>query len=263
MINIFIGAILLAFPTGMRSYASVAQEPSPHGTGPQADRYDSFREANNLVRLSDYPKAITHYRNLAAAGEESGSLYWNWAQVALAQGRVGEALWAYLRARELEPGDRAISREIERLRESINLDAAELTPEPLAVLAISSRRFHFDIFASLLLALSVLAHLTSRLRGGAIGVRVGVAAFMAGTLLTAWVLVGALADPTGVVVRRGAPLVDAATASAETLGELREGEVVPILQESGSYLLVEDSSGARGWAHLEDVRRLDRSLPAS
>ena len=41
------------------------------------------------------------------------------------------------------------------------------------------------------------------------------------------------------------------------MGTLREGEVVPVLEASGDYLRVEDSSGARGWALAADVRRLD------
>ena len=65
-----------------------------------------------------------------------------------------------------------------------------------------------------------------------------------------------LAWPTGAVVRRGAPLLDAASPTAEALGTLREGEVVPILETSGDYLRVEDSSGARGWALTRDVRRI-------
>jgi tetratricopeptide (TPR) repeat protein len=245
MINIVMWAILLTSPVCISAFDA---------------SYDAFQTANNLARLADYPKAITNYRNMAAMGQESGSLYWNWAQAALAQGRSGEALWAYLRAMELEPNDRAIAREIERLREAINLDSAELTPDPLAVLARNTRRFRFDILSSLLLTISVLTHLIARLRKTVILARVSGVTFMVGALLTTLIFVGALADPTGVVVRRGASLVDAASQSADTLGALREGEVVPILQESGSYLLVEDASGARGWTHIEDVRRLDRPL---
>jgi len=65
---------------------------------------------------------------------------------------------------------------------------------------------------------------------------------------------GALARPTGAVVRRGAPLLDAASPTAQSVGTLREGEVVPILEASGHYVRVEDSSGARGWAAAADVR---------
>ncbi|HEX9186506.1 MAG TPA: hypothetical protein VGB87_05530, partial [Vicinamibacteria bacterium] len=82
---------------------------------------ERFREANDLVRSGDYPKAIARYGGLAGSGHESASLYWNWAQAATARGAQGEALWALLRARELDPGDRAVVRDVERLREALNL----------------------------------------------------------------------------------------------------------------------------------------------
>ena len=68
---------------------------------------------------------------------------------------------------------------------------------------------------------------------------------------------GSFARPTAAVVRRGAPLFDAASPAAEPTGSLREGEVVPVLDASGGWLRVEDSAGARGWARVSDVRRLD------
>ena len=41
-------------------------------------------------------------------------------------------------------------------------------------------------------------------------------------------------------------------------GMYTEGEVVPIIETSGSYLRIEDSAGSRGWARVQDVWRLDR-----
>ena len=70
-------------------------------------------------------------------------------------------------------------------------------------------------------------------------------------------MAASFARPTAVVVRRGAPLLDAASPTAEATGSLREGEVVPVLQASGAWLRIEDNAGARGWAHADDVRRLD------
>ena len=64
------------------------------------------------------------------------------------------------------------------------------------------------------------------------------------------------------MVRRGAPLLPAASPTAEAAGALREGEVVPILDRSGGYVRIEDSSGARGWALGDDVRDLDAGPPA-
>jgi hypothetical protein len=217
-----------------------------------------FRAANELTRAGDYPKALAAYAVLARSGGESAPLYWNWAQAASARGASGEALWALMRARELEPADRAVARDIERLRESLNLDRAEIAPEPLAAVARASRRFRLDVLAALLLSLSVAAHALARLRPG-----VGRATLAAGALFGlglaagAAPLVGSLARPTAAVVHRGAPLFDAASPAAEPTGSLREGEVVPVLDTSGGWLRVEDSAGARGWARAADVRRLD------
>jgi tetratricopeptide (TPR) repeat protein len=223
---------------------------------------DRFREANDLVRAGDYPKAIALYGEIAASGQESASLYWNWAQAAAARGAQGEALWALLRARELDPGDRAVVRDVERLREALNLDPAEIAPEPLAAAARFARRFRLDLVALALLALSLFAHGLVRLGSGrrAAG-RVAWSALALGLLAAAVPVAASFARPTAAVVRRGAPLLDSASPTAEPTGSLREGEVVPVLEESGAWVRVEDNAGARGWAHAEDARRLDAPPP--
>lgn len=220
-----------------------------------------FRQGNELCRSGDYPKAIATYRELAEGGALGPSLYWNWAQAAAARGSVGEAMWALLRARELDPGDLAVAREIERLREAVNLDRAEIAPEPLAAASRFARRFRLDLVAAVLLGLSVLAHLLARVAAARWSVVCAGVTFGFGLLAAVAPLAGSFARPTAVVVRRGAPLLDQASPTAEAVGSLREGEVVPVLDASGDYLRIEDSSGARGWAVGTDVRRLDRSAP--
>jgi tetratricopeptide (TPR) repeat protein len=218
-----------------------------------------FREGNELFRAGDYPKAIEAYGEVARSGAESASLYWNWAQAALARGRAGEALWALLRGREVEPGDRALAREIERLREAGNLDPAEIAPVPLAGVRRASRRFHLDLLALVLLVGSVVLHALAR---RALGPgRLATAADLTlglGLLLACAPLAGAFARPTAVVVQSGASLTDAASPTAAALGTLREGEVVTVLAESEGYVRIEDSSGARGWASTDAARLLDR-----
>jgi len=225
------------------------------GASPGPDR---FREANGLARAGDYPKAIALYGEIAASGTESASLYWNWAQAARARGASGEALWALLRARELDPADSAVLRDLEKVREAANLDPAEIAPQPLAAIARFGRRFRLDLAIVGLLALSLLAHALSRLAGGdrRLAGTAGATSALALVLVSLAVL-GSLGRPSGVVVLRNAPLLDAASPTAEAVGALREGEVVPILEASGDYVRIEDSSGARGWALSTDVRRLD------
>lgn len=222
---------------------------------------ERFREAADLARSGDYPKALAAYRELAESGQQSASLYWNWAQAAAGRGAQGEALWALLRARELSPGDGAVGREIARVREGLNLDPAEIAPEPLAGLGRFCQRFQLGAFGLALAVLSLAFHLLARLAPTRRWPLTAAGASLTlGLLLAALPLLAARARPTAVVMRRGAPLLDAASATAQPLAALREGEVVPVLDESQGFLRIEDSSGARGWTADEDLRRLDRPL---
>jgi hypothetical protein len=220
-----------------------------------AGENDAFHQANELARQGDYPKAIAGWQALAQEGHATASLYWNWARAAEARGSLGEALWAQLQARELDPGDVAVEREVDRLRSTLNLDPAEIAPEPLAALRRFNRRFHLAWMALLLLLVSLGMHVTWRLARfppGAVGAVWATLAL--GGVVALVVVLGGMARPVGVVVRRGAPLIDGASPTAQTVGSLREGEVVPILERSGDYMRVQDSSGARGWAYQADVR---------
>ena len=59
-----------------------------------------------------------------------------------------------------------------------------------------------------------------------------------------------------MVVRKDAPLLDVARPEGVALASLREGEVVPLLGEEGDYVRIQDASGARGFAHKGDVRKV-------
>ncbi len=217
---------------------------------------ERFRAANAQVLAGDPPRAIAEYAALARDGHESSALYWNWALAASARGAGGEALWALLRARDLAPRDRALGREIERTRERLGLEAAELAPEPLAELARAARRFRLGLVAALCALISVALHAGARVRHGSLraaGFAIGLAACAALP-----VLLGALAKPLAVVVAGDASLHDQASPQARPLSPLREGEVVPVLERSGDWLRIEDASGARGWARAADVRELQR-----
>jgi hypothetical protein len=214
---------------------------------------ERLREGNEAARAGDHPRAIAAYRALAAAGARSASVYWNWAQSAEAQGLRGEALWALMCARQREPGDAAVARAIERLRQELNLDPAEIAPEPLAEVGRAVQRWHIDLPAVGLLVVSLAGRALQRIRRRVRGNGLLWTSFTLGLLAALVAILGAQARATAVVLRRDVTLLDAASPTAEPLGALREGEVVPILAQSAGYLRIEDSSGARGWAHGNDV----------
>jgi len=225
---------------------------------PPASAGERFRAANELARDGDLPAAIGAYRELAAAGVETSALYWNWGQAALGRGAHGEALWALLRGRELEPGDARLGLEIERVREAASLDPAEIAPEPLSALARLARRLRLGLASLLLVAVSLCCHALARRGDRRWLAPAAWTAAALGVALAAIPLAGSLARETAVVVAPDAPLLDAASPAADAVGTLREGEAVPILADSAGYLRVQDSSGARGWARASDVWPIGR-----
>jgi hypothetical protein len=153
----------------------------------------------------------------------------------------------------VEPGDRA-PREQERLRESANLDPAELTPDPVAVLARVGRRFHLGWLALALAAL-VGAHIARRLLPGSLaGARRGDdrRARPAGGRRAAGRCVRA--SHRGGPPRRSSTAPRPPPAPSARCGRAKSSRA----GASDAHLRVEDSAGARGWAHGDDVWPLDR-----
>ena len=213
---------------------------------------DQFRRANENAANGRLQDALLEYARIEQAGVRAPALYWNWAQVATATGRQGEALWALLRAGQLLPSDPSVQRETERVRQELGLDPAEASLGLLGDLDLLSRRGRFDLMALACVCLSLA--LLARKRPA------GISPFLvfAGLLLLLPFGLGRWRDPRGVVIQKEAPLLDSPRIDAVTLAHLREGEAMPILGEEGEYLKVQDASGARGFALKSDVRKIGR-----
>jgi hypothetical protein len=210
-----------------------------------------FRRANENASRSRWDDAIADYGRLARAGVRAPSVYWNWAQAASASGRKGEALWALLCARALSPTDSSINRELERLRAELGLDPSEVSLGLLGDARIIALRFRFDWLAGTAVLLSIGSLFRKQKHPP-----LSLASLLIGVLLITPVLAASGAERRGVVVQKDAPLVDTPSQDAVALANLREGEVVPLLGEEGDYLKIQDASGARGFAHQNDVRKL-------
>ena len=213
----------------------------------------AFSRGNESASRGRWDDALTEYGRLAQAGVRSPSLRWNWAQVAYAKGLRGEALWALLSLQDLSPADNTSRREIERLRAELGLDPSEVSMGLLGEARIMARRFRFDLMSILAFVLSSLLCFENKRKA-----TVAPTVFVMGALLALPLLVGRWREPRGVVVRKDASLVDAPLRQGVALSSLREGEAVPILGEEGDYLRIQDASGARGFAHKDDVRKIGR-----
>ena len=210
-----------------------------------------FRRGNENAARSSWDAALVEYAELDKQGVKAPSLYWNWAQAASAAGRKGEASWALRRAQELAPADSSLSRDLERLRGEMGLDPSEVSLGFLGDARLLARRFRFDLIAAILFLLSVAALWGTKPRTA-----LSFGVFFAGLLLVLPLLGARGSDPRGVVIQKDAPLMDAPKNEALALANLREGEVVPILSEDGDFVRIQDASGARGFAHKTDVRKI-------
>lgn len=217
-----------------------------------ADAPAAFRDANGKAARGQGQEALAGYRTLARDGVQAPSLYWNWAQVAAANGRKGEALWAYLAMRQVAPRDESAVREIEKIRAELGLDPSEISLGLEGDARLMARRFRFDVLALVALLASIGVLFLSRPRPA-----VSVVLLVAGLLLLGPYHFASWRQARGVVVQKDAPLLDASRDDAVALANLREGEVVPILEEAGDFVKIQDASGARGFAHRDDVRRLE------
>ena len=210
-----------------------------------------FRRGNEGAARSQWDAALGAYAELEKQGVRAPSLYWNWAQTAAAAGKKGEALWAVLRARELAPADSSLSRELERLRAELGLDPSEVSLGLLGDLRVQARRFRLDLAAMVFLVISLGALFGKKPRA-----TLSRAALLAGVLLALPFFGGAWRGPRGVVIQKDAPLLDIPRDDAVALANLREGEAVPLLAFEGDYVRIQDASGARGFAHKGDVRKI-------
>jgi hypothetical protein len=210
-----------------------------------------FRRANENAARSQWDEALAAYAQLEKTGSRAPSLYWNWAQTAAAGGRKGEALWALIRARDLHPADSSLNREIDGLRGELGLDPSETSLGLLGDLRVSARRFRLDIVAAVMFFVSIGALIGRKPRPG-----ISRAAFAAGALFALPFLLGVWRETRGVIIQKDAPLLDIPRNDAIALANLREGEAVPLLGDEGDYLKIQDASGARGFAHKSDVRKI-------
>lgn len=211
-----------------------------------------FRRGNENAARSRWEDALLDYARLAKDGVRAPSLYWNWAQAASASGKKGEAVWALLRAQDLTPTDPTIGRDLERLRGELGLDPSEVSLGLLGDARLMARRSRFDALAIAALLLSVFALMGKKPRPS-----LSLASFLIGLLLALPFFAGSWREPRGVVVQKDAPLLDIPRNDAVALANLREGEVVPLLGEEADYVRIQDASGARGFAHKNDVRRME------
>jgi len=106
------------------------------GTTP-AELQALFEQGNRLYGADDFAGAADAYRAILARGMEAPEVYYNLGNAALEAGDLGQAVWAYARARKLDPFDPDIEANLARAR-SLRADAVPADEESGAVAGLFS-----------------------------------------------------------------------------------------------------------------------------
>lgn len=92
---------------------------APGDPGPSADDRDLqalFEQGNRLYSADDFAGAADAYRAILEQGVEAPAVYYNLGNASLESGDLGQAVWAYARARKLAPFDPDVEANLTRAR---------------------------------------------------------------------------------------------------------------------------------------------------
>ncbi len=226
------------------------------GIGAQAAD-NLFEQANQAYSRGEYRQAINLYQETAAEQGVSGSLLYNLANSYAAAGQVGRAVLNYERALRLAPGNSDIQANLEQVRKDAGLYRDD-TPlyERLADLLEADQWLMLSGAAFLLLSILTLAvNLNKKIPAGPARLMItGTLLLILITLPPALLRYQAWND--GVVTGGDVKLLISPFPEAASSGTIKEGRLVRPKKTHGSYVLVQDATGRKGWISEDSFERI-------
>jgi hypothetical protein len=216
-----------------------------------------FLTAGLLLSFTLLPAqaATNAFVGAAPAGYSAASLF-NQANADARQGKVGEAVLNYERARLLAPGDAAIAANLRHVRTEAGLPDPEesgivrrLTALPPNLLA------WLGCGGILLVGVSLLARRLRPRRPGRWNLATAIGVLFVAAAVGDAVLVWPQVHAAVVVVAATSARISPA-ALAEPTFQLRAGETVTIQSAHADFLLVTTAAGRTGWVARTDLGRV-------
>ncbi len=228
-----------------------------------AEAEQSFNRANQAYSDGKYGESAMIFDSLIKNQGASLELYFNLGNALVRAGDIGRGVLAYERGLLLNPNDKMLRQNLDKVVEVNNLVNAEGSFGSGPFLRLGQ-----NVWAGLLLvALWVVA-------GGIVlwtfaGSRIPQVVLRVWPALMATVLIcGVMAvlgvifhgqrESRAVVLAPNAALLISPFAGATALGTLRPGEVVRSQEAHGEYLYVKSGGAQGGWIRAGDVERVKR-----
>lgn len=232
--------------------AAGATEGSPGDADSRA--HALFEQGNRLYQAEDYVGARQAYEEILDLGLESAAVYFNLGNAAVRTDEVGRAVWAYARARRLDPGDEDVQANLAYAR-ALRKDAVPAAASSRfldALASITNRVPAGDALraAAVLywaLAIVLTISLVRRRRGlrplaTTLAVLLGLVLLFAGTKA---VVAGERAS--GVVLPPAIDVMSAPGEEGRTVFTLHAGAEVRVGRTLGGWIEISLGSDLKGW----------------
>ncbi len=118
--RVFLVGWLLIFPCLWSGYGSSAEDALAR----------LYAQGNSAYQKSDYAAAEQYYLQILNAGAENGAVYYNLGNACFKQKKLGNAIYYWEKAQQLNPADRDV-RENLQLANLMIVDRIETPPDPL------------------------------------------------------------------------------------------------------------------------------------
>ncbi len=225
----------------------------------------AFLESNEQYRAGRYEAAAEGYRALLEGGAEHPALYFNLGNALMKSGRLGEAVWAYLKAQAFVPRDVDLQANLDYARSLLSEgDAVSVYPPRIVRWMTLNGRFSTAELAMVWVVLWWEAAMVwiawvwgRRARSwlGPVAWGVSAAAVLALTALvaqTVWVD----AVPKVVAVTERAEVKFAPQPEGIVHFALPEGAVVRLQQRQDGWAQIRRVDGRAGWVRADAVKLL-------
>lgn len=246
---IFIALALLLAPLSLRAANTNA-----------VNRAVEFERANKLYEQGKYTEATAAYENLASAGTQSSSVWFNLGNAAYKSGQIGRAIAAYRMAERQEPRDDALRANLQFVRTKVYSDERTRLPVWVNAIRLATLNEWTLLTASVLCVFfGILAYgelLQKRYPKTA-------ATFLVLFVLSAVALGWAFRDQT---ISQAVVTVKEATARFGPLDEsqgafqLRDGAELTVLAIKGEWVEVRDAEKRAGWIRRDAVAVLPGAM---
>lgn len=227
-----------------------------------------FARANAFYQQGDFAAAERAYRELAAAGIDSGELYYNLGNACFKQNKLGEAVYFWERAARRLPGDTDVRENLELARRLV-VDRIQVPESPLPLRWLSAALHRFTpsqeswaalalfITGNVLLGLYLLASKPRPARWCLAGCLTAAALFLLVSGSLAWKLYERAHRPEGVIVAQTVEMRSGPGKGYLTVATIHEGLTVRIRGRADDWYQIVLPNGWSGWLPGDSLRVIE------